>query len=209
MKPGIKIIVMFFFLLILLSCNKKEQYIRTKVYGVIKDYYSEQPIANATVGVYRNNSFYNPYVDDTVATTLTNSDGEYEIKFHARKEDGYSYGVYVSKEPEGYNESSIATINKKHSNECNYSVKGRAWLCVHVKNISPYNEQDYIKISAWPASSGHIAYGVNVDTNYFFYAKGSNDIHIGWFVKKNSIIQYYADTIYCPSLDTTYFTIYY
>ena len=197
-------------LLILNSCHKEEQYIRTKVHGVIKDYYSEQPIANATVGVYRNNSFFNPYVDDTVATTLTNHDGEYEIKFHARKEDEFGYAVYVNKEPEGYNEIYHEEIKKRHSNNYNFNVKGRAWLSVHVKNISPYDEHDYIKITAWPAQYGRLeAYGVSVDTNITCYTKGSNNIHIGWFVIKNSIQQYYADTIYCPSLDTTYYTINY
>ena len=197
-------------LLILNSCHKEEQYIRTKVHGVIKDYYSEQPIANATVGVFRYNTSYDPHIEDTVATTLTNINGEYEIVFHALREEKYVYFVFVNKESGGYNESYFDQIKKRHSNDLSYNVKGRAWLSVHVKNITPFDEHDYIKISAWPAQYGGLeAYGVSVDTNITCYTKGSSYIHLVWYVTKNDIKQYYENTIYCPSLDTTYYTINY
>jgi hypothetical protein len=189
--------------------------IRTKVYGRITDYYSGQPIANAEVKIISRNTISSPFVYDTIESTSTNDNGEYDITFHGRREDYISYGIFINKQPEGYRDSFYDRIKKKHSNHLNFDMKGNAYLKVHVKNVTPYDNNDRIELAAIIyKSSGlgdYVGNGTNVDTNVLFSTKGQGSLYVKleWLVSKNNNVKEYIDSIYCTSFDTAYYSLNY
>ena len=185
------------------SCKKGAEDIRTKVYGRITDYYSGQPIANATVKIFTIDSRFQPFRYDTTNATITDDNGEYEITFHGRREDYISYGILINKQPEGYKVSNFGgMIKKKQSNHLNFDLKGNAYLMVHVKNASPFDNNDKIDLAAIIYTSSGVGsflgLGTKVDTNLIFSTQGQGNLYmiLDWFVIKNSITNEYLDSIY-------------
>jgi hypothetical protein len=202
-------------LLCCVSCKKGVEDIRTKVYGTLYDYYTGNPIAGAEVKVL---SFDNqsPDYSDTIKATTSNSNGEYEITFYGRRDNNISYHLFIHKQPEGYLESDRQfEIRKKHSNLFNFNLKGNAYLKVHIKNQTPYNNDDLIQLWAgiFQASQvgNFVGQGTNVDTNVLFSTKGTGSrfVWLGGYITKNNIPKEFEDSIYCNSLDTAYYSLLY
>lgn len=215
MKPFPHIVLYIFIVLAFSSCKKEgEQCIRTKVKGVITDYDSGNPVADATVYVHQIYELF-PSTHDTITSGKTDENGEYEIKFHARAEDLYSYTISVKKVPEGYNDEQITGLRKKHTNKIDRAVRGNVYLNIHIKNISPFNNDDYIRVSGVIHISSSVGVyegdGMNIDTNVIYTARGTGSIlfKLWWKVTKNDIDQYYEDSIFCPSLTTTNYSLNY
>jgi hypothetical protein len=202
-------------LLCFISCKKGVEDIRTEVYGTISDYYSGKHIANATIKIISRNNSNVPFIVDTILSTSTNEDGEYDVTFHGRREDYISYGIFVNKQPEGYRDVFYDRIKKKHSNQLDLSMKGNAYLKVHIKNITPFDNNDKIDLSAIIYfSSGvgnYVGHGTKIDTSVIFSTEGqgSHYMKLEWFVTKNEIDKFYIDSIYCNSLDTAYYSLLY
>lgn len=197
------------------SCKKGVEDIKTEVYGTISDYYSGQHIANATIKIISRNNSNVPFIIDTILSTSTNENGEYDIKFHGRREDYISYGIFINKQPEGYRDTFYDRIKKKHSNQLNFSMKGNAYLKVHIKNVTPFDNNDLIDLSAIIyISSGvgnYVGHGTKIDTNVIFSTEGQGThfMKLEWFVTKNNINKFSIDSIYCNSQDTAYYTLNY
>jgi uncharacterized protein YxeA len=217
MKTKILFIITLLAIIILnfSSCKKGVEDIRTKVYGRITDYYSGQPITNAAVKIFTIDSRFEPFRYDTTNATLTDDNGEYEITFHGRREDYINYGISISKQPEGYKINDFGGIKKKHSNQLDFSMRGNAYLKVHIKNVTPFDNNDKIDLDAiifFASGVGnYVGHGIKIDTSVLFSTQGEGNLYmkLDWFIIKNSITKEYLDSIYCTSMDTANYTLNY
>lgn len=216
MKPQILLITTLLVAVCFSSCKKGVEDIRTKVYGRITDYYSGRPIANASVKIFAIDSRFQPFNYDTTNATITDGNGEYEMTFYGRREDYISYGILIKKQPEGYKISNFGgMIKKKHSNHLNFDLKGNAYLRVHIKNVTPFDNNDNIDLSAIIYTSSGVGsflgLGTKIDTSIIFSTKGQGNLYIilDWFVIKNSITHEFLDSIYCRSMDTATYNLNY
>ena len=94
-------------------------------------------------------------------------------------------------------------------------MKGNAYLRIHIKNVTPFDNHDHIGLTgAIYISSGigdYQGYGTNIDTNVIFSTRGQGSLFVklGWLVTKNNITKGYLDSIYCSSMDTANYALNY
>ena len=197
-------------LIILTSFSCRKDTPMTDVSGTIKAYGTESPIPNARV-----------YLTDCISlgglggvdcgvtkdSTLSDTNGNYEFNFQA--DDGHFYWINV--EAEGYYKGSSTTnVLEDRTSNLDVTLDPEAWLKLHIKNINPVDESDFIRFSCglteedWTNEQGS-----NIDTIHTWYGRGNKEGELIWKTTKNGVTEEFRDTIYIPAHDTLEYEIFY
>jgi hypothetical protein len=193
---------MFFLILFLAGCEKDPKKYKqdTIIYGRITDLKTDKPIESATIYLmFRYFESIAPFVVDSV---LTDIEGKYEMKFTQTQQEYLSkYGVVYK---EGYNPSNVPFKSGEIS-ETNVSLIKNSYINFHIKNITPFDSDDQIILYGFL----YFGMGQSVDTVFTYPMIGGSQQEITWRVIKNNHSTYYGESIFFPSGDTVYRTIYY
>lgn len=181
--------------------------------GKVTDKTTGVPIANATVylkGYEITGSILTPGPTFTVATTISDADGNFSFDFDFNSDNGYFCSA-VADQYFDYQEEFV--INKSvFGGGVNVKVllEPIAWLNLRCQNISPYDATDEITLSYTYDGNYPNFFGISVDTTICCVSvSGNNSNRIVWYVNKNGVETTYYEYVYCPAFDTTYYEILY
>lgn len=105
-------------------------------------------------------------------------------------------------------------IMPNEKNTYHRNLAGRLNLKLHVKNLTPFNHEDYLRIVvtndenpnaiSWPKAISFGEFGMSVDKNHvnFFEGVRFKELYIKASVTKNDITTLHFDTIVLSSCDT-------
>jgi len=233
-----KNILYFFFLslvFLLITCKKDIYPSSTSVEGTLTDYWTGAPVDNADVYIVQQlptNPTVPPYhnwIQDTITHLKTDGNGYFHYKFLEdeikNNASGNGAGCIYRKDP-WYNETySSEGIPKGKICVLNDKLKGNALVQVHIKNQTPFNSSDYIKIdgeydfiNAYGGINHYSAgsfqkFGMSIDTTVTFSAEAYSYqnfyIRLYWSVTKNSTTQNFIDSVYCHLLTTQNYNLNY
>ena len=202
------IVIMFF-----TSCKK--MLYETTANITLVDITTKKPIANADVYLLNrdNTSWSGPQNTSLVTHYKTNNLGKCTFVFTPEEYGWFEFAA----EADGYYENDdfdngiIQDIGKV--NDMILEMHPEAYVKVYIKNISPYNSNDIIKVYgvASPSSWGgeHSYNGLDVDTFTISTTYGNHYRSDNYYVRKNNIETQYSYEFYCPAHDTTYYYINY
>lgn len=199
---------LFLLLTIMLGFNScvKRWFGFTTVEGIVTDEGDGSAIADARVSLLMNNGGgLNSLVK--VAEVYTNSQGEYKLDFDARI--GPTYYIEVDKE-KYLKRDGLYSVDTKEKNRINPQMNSTGILKLHIRNISPFDDQDYLSIAPWNLSEISDAfYGQSVDTiiNITVYGNTLNIIPI--WIEKNNIKNGTSFSVFCSAFDTTSYELNY
>jgi hypothetical protein len=208
MKRYLSLLACFCFLMA--QCHKSNNSF-IKVSGKVLEFGSNKPIANAKVGIYEEGGvFLGPTWTKFVDSTHTDTNGFYNME-KQNIDNGSSF--YIS-----------AAANKYYTfDPTKYLVTGKgivnndivldpfAWIKVHVKNVTPFDENDRIilgNVVGEATTSGDYV-GRGIDLTYINKVKGNTGLRASWTVRKNNIGKQYVDTIKIAAHDTLKYEILY
>lgn len=156
MKNLILILLSYSFLSFLTGCQKaRNKYFDTKISGRVLDFYTREPLANATVvfGKIQESDFYHAYDSAT-----TDEQGYYEIKSEEKYlEEGWNSVYIVSAKKEGYEitfaDKAIDEFDgfykkvegSKKNKNVNLYLRKEITLNVELIDEMPYEERTPIK----------------------------------------------------------------
>jgi 5-hydroxyisourate hydrolase-like protein (transthyretin family) len=195
------------------SCEKKpEDIIFT---GVVKDQFSGTPVSDVNVKlqaqVLQDNVFSTAY--QTIASAVTNQQGEFQIIYEKNIYD--EFRLLLTKEGYFYK---IINLGTTLENNHTYSISGKGYIKLHIKNINPTNGDEYISI-AWIVPNDAYFYcstifpyssnNNNVDTSFVIdvSAYASYVLIANW--KHDTSVSTFTDTIIPLLTDTTYYDLLY
>lgn len=200
------------------SCNKDKNLI--KISGYVFDPNNNTYVqgANITVSSIKVSSgFYNSnYTDISSATTEAN--GSFSFEFDQEKSAGYRFYIFK----ENYFDHTIdvpdADIQPENIYAPAFELYTVSYLKLHVKNSSPYDENDFIaysynidNINCVDCCTNTVfkGYGTSYDSTYKCKTHGSRNVQINWHVTKWTSDVAYSDTVFCTAFDTTFYEILY
>lgn len=195
------------------SCEKKpEDIIFT---GVVKDQFSGTPVSDVNVKlqaqVLQDNVFSTAY--QTIASAVTDQQGEFQIIYEKNIYD--EFRLLLTKEGYFYK---IINLGTTLENNHTYSISGKGYIKLHIKNINPTNGDEYISI-AWIVPNDAYFYcstifpyssnNNNVDTSFVIdvSAYASYVLIANW--KHDTSVSTFTDTIIPLLTDTTYYDLLY
>ncbi|HNW98118.1 MAG TPA: hypothetical protein PKK00_06880 [Bacteroidales bacterium] len=201
------------------SCKKNKNVIT--INGHIFNPYSNQYVENATIIISSSkitSGFYNSNYTD-IATTTSDASGAFSFEFDQEKSSGYRFYIYK----ENYFDRTIdiadADIQPENTYTPTFELYSEGYLKLHVKNSSPFNDNDFIgysyndidEINCATCCSNTVfkGYGKTYDTTYKCKTYGSKDVKINWHVTKFGSDVAFSDTLFCNPFDTTYYEILY
>lgn len=195
------------------SCEKKPEDITFT--GVVKDQFSGTPVSDVNVKlqaqVLQDNVFSTAY--QTIASAVTNQQGEFQIIYEKNIYD--EFRLLLTKEGYFYK---IINLGTTLENNHTYSISGKGYIKLHIKNINPTNGDEYISI-AWIVPNDAYFYcstifpyssnNNNVDTSFVIdvSAYASYVLIANW--KHDTSVSTFTDTIIPLLTDTTYYDLLY
>ena len=162
----------------------------TTNWGYVKEFYTQKPIPNAMVVVYGKNPMW--AVQDTL---YTDSNGRYEF-------DYVKYLAELDATAPGYIPNRMFTQDELVGsfNRTIYLYQP-AEMILHVKNVNPFDESDYINLTDFFSPFIYL-YGTSVDTTICcLTAKRYTEVVIGAWVRKD-FIEYSNNVKYTPTKAT-------
>lgn len=212
------LVILLFFIFGISSCKKHKNIIT--INGHIYDPYSGLYVSSADVTISSctiNSGFYNSNYTD-IATTSTDANGAFSFEFEQEKSSGYRFYIYKDHYFDNTIDIPESNIQPENIYAPTFEIYPSAYIKLHVKNNSPYDDNDFIAYSYDVGNAGCIdcctntvlkGYGKTYDSTYKCKTFGSKDVLINWHVTKWSIDMAYSDTVYCTPFDTTYYEILY
>ncbi|MEZ5013833.1 MAG: hypothetical protein R2794_06035 [Chitinophagales bacterium] len=177
------------------------------IHGKVTDKTTGAPIAGASVylkGYELGGSIFVPGPSFTVATTVSDTNGNFCIDFDYNSD----YGYFCSAVADLYFDYQEEFVIDKtiFGDEVNVEITLQpvAWLNVHIKAVNEYAPSDFIGINSTPS---YTFFG-NVDTTQMITVEGNKNYTLVWFIYVDGFndASESAD-IYCPAIDTTYFEL--
>jgi hypothetical protein len=189
------------------SCSKQGS---TQIEGQVIEKGSNKPIANAKVVIsqcVKGDGFGSSAICIEIDTVLTDSKGNY--MYSNDEKDAINYRLSVYKDNYSMEVFQTAPAGQS-SNKIDFVMRAHAWVKFHVKNITPFDENDRFALLVFNSSSDGIFMGTKIDETFVhgiftgnFYNK------INYSVKKNNLYKQISDSIFCKPLDTVFYEIKY
>ena len=206
-------IIFFFSILLFAACKKDFEGIEIK--GRITEVGSGKPVAGAKIiieGIGHSDGFLSPgsgngFIVDSV---FTDNDGNYIFSRNDNPASGYYLIItkdkYQRAEPSrGFNNDVKQTFD--------YQLQPYAWVKIHLKNVNPFNNNDWVQIYASFArslsSNDNIYIGINVDKIIYEPTNGNNKILIYYKYIKSNIKFRDSIEVFTPAHDTIPLDIFY
>jgi len=193
---------------LLLSCNKETILEQGTVRGTVRDKTTNEGISGATVYLLSHiptGGFGGGGGSTQINFTTSNTDGSFSFQLDYDSELAYTcaatHDLYFD-----YGDEFPVPEEIKVGENVEVNLQPKAWLRVHCVNSEPFNDSDYFNVS-WNSEGPF--YGSTIDTTLLSIIEGNINIHITWYVTKNSFANSYTQEIYCPAFDTTYYEIFY
>ncbi len=195
------------------SCEKKPEEIT--FIGVVKDQFSATPVSDVNVKlqaqVLQDNVFSTAY--QTIASAVTDQQGEFQIFYEKQIYD--EFRLLLTKEGYFYK---IINLGTTLENNHTYPISGKGYIKLHVKNINPTNDDEYISI-AWIVPNNAYFYCSTI----FPYSSNNNNVDTSFVIDVNAYASYvlianwkhdatvstFTDTIIPLFIDTTYYDLLY
>ena len=151
-----KVRYLFLFLIALVSCKEPmpelpEKYklkdIRyTKIEGKVLEYGTNKPLSYASVilqeAIYERGSGGGNYI--SIDTVQADAEGKYFLEFmHLPSTPTYSTAYQIYCEENWYYSDEI-DMEKGYGHRLNLVLDPYGWIKVHVKNINPFDNKDYL-----------------------------------------------------------------
>ena len=166
---------------------------------------TNNPVSGATVNFSYSSSggVFSGQVLEQQKTTDVNG----RVSFKGQKEKEL-YQVKVLDGNDYFGET-VNNINEGH-HRLFLKTSPYAYVRVHAKNVTPYDNNDWFIISNGQLGGGGVLYGMNVDTIVVRGPfKGTGNGEFGWVVKKNNISTTYTVQLYFVGRDTINYSIEY
>lgn len=207
----------FFCLLLIIifiwSCEKKPEEITFS--GIVKDQFLGIPVSDVDVKlqaqVLKDNVFSTAY--QTIASANTNQQGEFQIIYEKNIYD--EFRLLLTKEGYFYK---IINLGTTLENNQTYSISGKGYIKLHVKNINQTNGDEYISI-AWIVPNDAYFYCSTifpfssnnnyVDTSFIIDVNANAPYVLIASWKHNTSVSTFTDTIIPSFIDTTYYELLY
>ncbi len=199
----VKYVFILFLFCIVISCDRENGLFT--VSGIVRDHTTKQPIPEATVYLLaheKDGGIWGGSPSFFIDTTIADANGKFS--FAPEKNDDWGYSCMAEKD--------LYFLGDEYTADGDYALTvtaylyPKAWLNVHIENVSPINESDYINIS-WSIDGPF--YGVDIDTILVTTLNGNTDNYLTWYITKNSISNTYTEILYLPAFDTTFYEILY
>ena len=204
--------------ILLLSCNKKEENI--VISGIITDNSKTEIIANAKIilmaKIMESSSYSSTFT--TLETVYTDEKGEYKINIDAVR--ATEYKISISKEnyfdkTENYSPDDISISEE---NNINLFLNSVAYIKINVNNIAPTTASDYMFFSIFGLTEN--CYDCCSEETFEFNGEniseiinckipGNQNIAIEWNAKSGSDMILYNDTLFINKFDTTSYNLNY
>mgnify|MGYP001210712572 CR=1 FL=1 len=206
-------IIFFFSILLFAACKKDFEGIEIK--GRITEVGSGKPVAGAKVfiiGIGPGDGFLSPGNgnESIVDTVFSNENGDYRF----RREDSPFGGYRIIIKRDKYQDKYPSRGIDWHSvNTFDIQLQPYAWVKIHLKNVNPVNESDWVEFFGSFARSistaDNIYMGMNVDKIIYEPTYGNYKILIYYKYIKSNIK--YSDSIevFTPAHDTIPLDIFY
>jgi hypothetical protein len=214
------IFILLLFFLTFSSCDKKSVepddsiFIgdSTRVEGQVLEYGTLKPLPHTMIiieegensGFGGSTSWY-PY--DTI---YSDANGYYSYRFKQESSiqsggntTAFSYQMVVIKE-KYFKPSDILIAKKYYTKNKNIILDPFAWIKVHVKNVNPFDDNDYCLIGG-----GGDYFGIQIDTIEYILRFGNRRDILVWHINKNKIKSRLQDSIFVPAHDTVPYEILY
>lgn len=170
----------------------------TKVNGIVVDYFTEEPIAGATVYHLVETGWSNY---DVLETVISDSNGYFDFtNYDIPGENYYAYAEKENYYASGYLGAGAAL---QDGLEFDVEMKSKAWLQIHFQNIPPSDPSDHFFINGFVSDDFN---GSDVDVTVTYEVVGNFNNTFYW---EGDGTPGQFDTIYCPAFDTTYYEILY
>ena len=186
---------------------------QARMYGKVVEKGTKKPVKGVKVYLRNCTCVIGGCSCSTIDSLTTDDMGRYDFTYKFNGFKGRSFDIVV-RVPSGFlpENSPIALAPTTHDN-VNYDIEIQplAWIKIHVKNVTPFDEFDKIWISGgWSGAAGdHQYYGKNPN----FYIKkeiiGNDSIGVGWYVTKNQKEIFSKVKLYAIAHDTIKFEIFY
>ena len=208
-----KFFSVFLIIISIWSCEKKPEDITFT--GVVKDQFSGTPVSDVNVKlqaqVLQDNVFSTAY--QTIASAVTNQQGEFQIIYEKNIYD--EFRLLLTKEGYFYK---IINLGTTLENNHTYSISGKGYIKLHIKNINPTNGDEYISIG-WIVPNDAYFYCSTI----FPYSSNNNNVDTSFVIDVNAYASYvlianwkhdtsvstFTDTIIPLLTDTTYYDLLY
>ena len=200
------IIISIAIILIVSSCDNGSALLPyTIIEGKVLEYGTEEPIENAEVVLYEETSSGTFSTSDVpIDTILTDATGSYSFQYNGRGQTGVKafHDTYfpISRVP-------YENIYYKQRNVENIILDPYALLELHIKNVNPFDGNDYVNVDDLIYEGPW--YGMNVDTLVVKEVKGNHVNDVYWYVKKNGERSNHHGQIYCKGHGITQYEIFY
>lgn len=164
------------------------------------DRYTKKPIDSVSVWLYKGRSssaWINPN-EYGIYSNNTDEDGNYEIRFSARK--NRNYFLRISEETDDVYFTEEFNIEERERVYHDFFLVPKSSFTLKIKNVSPVDANDKINIGIRALGlypSGHILKGKFIDTTFTYDNIGGTAI-FSWRVIKDSIEINNQDSIECP-----------
>lgn len=177
------------------SCKKEKEELTT-VNGVVKDFYTQQPVEGIAVDMYNTvGSWTGISIPVPVASTTTGINGIFSIAHNGSASEIFA-DTYPSSKTNGYSE-----IQTGKKNEVILYIIQRGKCLVKIKNVSPYDNNDRLYIVGLSMPQFEF-YGKEVNKEILCPAPVGEKIETEYLVTKNGSTAKYPLNVFVSSKDS-------
>lgn len=184
---------------------------RTKIEGVVLEYGTRKPLAN--VMVFLDESHSAPFSGGgtyyPIDTTFTDTEGKFVYDFiHIPNSDKLKWDYQVRTQPYLYYPDEYEMESGYQYKNKELIVEPHSFIKAHIKNVNPFDDEDYIFVSFGGGSGGRFR-GRNIDEINIYKVSGNKKIKILTRLDRNKIETEKIDSIYIKGHDTLDYDIFY
>ena len=184
---------------------------RTKIEGVVLEYGTRKPLSN--VMVFLDESHSAPFSGGgtyyPIDTTFTDTEGKFVYDFkHIPDEDHLFWDYQVRTQPYLYYPDEYEMESGYQYKNKELIVEPYSFIRAHIKNVNPFDDEDYIFVSFDGGSGGRFR-GRNIDEINIYKVSGNKKIKILTRLDRNKIETEKIDSIYIKGHDTIDYEILY
>jgi hypothetical protein len=207
--------VLFSLMLLWLVACQKDEPVQTHVRGVIKTYGTETGLPGLRLRVYREaigggGVFFGGGSSGSSAEIMelvTDAQGRYSGSFEATRNDG-NYYIAPETAPDHFGPIRATQIWPGEDNVVNIFQAPYAYLKLHVKNVNPYNTDDWIGCTF--SSGGSVSFaGHGINATSIRTITGNMQTVLYFSVIKNNQLSQFTDTVFAAAGDTTFHQVLY
>ena len=184
---------------------------RTKIEGVVLEYGTRKPLSN--VMVFLDESHSAPFSGGgtyyPIDTTFTDTEGKFVYDFiHIPNSDKLKWDYQVRTQPYLYYPDEYEMESGYQYKNKELIVEPYSFIRAHIKNVNPFDDEDYIFVSFDGGSGGRFR-GRNIDEINIYKVSGNKKIKILTRLDRNKIETEKIDSIYIKGHDTIDYEILY